>query len=225
MLYCIDYEHFMVDMIDFFTREEILSFIYIDISVRTPHDQSNYSAKVMAFVPSSESEFYMAEHSDEKVADDMYYEQLSFGLNTPDRDQNTRHIWYKFILGPLRDHANVMLMCLRPEMHYMKTLCKFIKNEFGIDTINLNKLFTDGHVGNLVIDFKELKDRTRDIKTSWKEHNILQRSMDVNGRRELMKDMTKKEKIKQLKAVGVSYIPKSEEEIDALLTESWVNNQ
>lgn len=228
MLYCIDYEHFMVDMIDFFTKEEILSFIYLNTSVIIPDHESNYSVKLMYMVPSSDSEYYISEKDDKKMADELYYQQLLNGVNTPYRGENTRHMWYKYLLGPLRNHQNVMMMCLRREMHYMDVLCKFIKEEFGVETINLNKLFTEGRVGDLVIDFHEFKDRTKDLRDSWKEHNHQERmiaAQTYDGRLNLMQDMSKKEKIKQLELIGVSYIPKDEDEIDALLMESWVNGQ
>ncbi|MBD5583934.1 MAG: hypothetical protein HDQ88_02545 [Clostridia bacterium] len=228
MLYCIDYEHFMVDMIDFFTKEEILSFIYLNTSVIIPNQQSNYSAKLMFMVPSSDSEYYISENNNEKMADELYYQQLLDGVNNPYRSENTRNMWYKSMLGPLRNHQNVMMMCLRSEMHYMKVLCKFIKEQFGVETIDLNKLFTEGRVGDMVIDFRDFKGRTKDLRDGWKEDNRRERMITAqtyDGRKKLMNDMSKKEKIKQLELIGVSYIPKDEDEIDALLMESWVNGQ
>lgn len=218
-------------MIDYFTLEDLYHFQYAIVSAAIPNqgmltasDGSNcVVAKISNLYPNSEIITAYAEHHDKKILEKMYIDQLDTSKTGNDW---VGRIILKGFVDPLLNHFDVLIVCKEEENDYIDILCKFLRKKFGIDVIDLNILFKEGHVGPIYIDRKEIRDNIVDIR---REAVKLEReSMEStrDGRLKLiMNVMRKKDKIKKLNELGIRTKDESEEQLNRMLIDAWVDEE
>lgn len=221
MVYRIDIQHFLTHAVDHFTSTELSTFQYCIISAKIINGgRCQNVGKLNELYPTSEIVSAYAEYEDPKVLEKMYMEMLQ-PSNSSEGNYISNKI-YRYIIKPLLAHEDVVLICDKVENAYIDVLCKFLSKEFKIDVIDLNKLFTEGRVGPIYIDRKEIKDKAVDVtRAALKDMNrALESSRD--GREKLLNMMNKSEKKRKLKELGIRVSPG--DDLDRLLMDEWVND-
>jgi hypothetical protein len=203
-------------MIDYFTREEItnLSYMIISASIRNQGTQPNI-VKCNDLYPSSDdaiSNYIQLE--DKKLFHKTYYREL----------KQTENIIYQAIIDPILKHRhNIVLICAEREDMYIDVLCDFLKQEFALKTVDLNKLFDEGETDIFVIDKTEVNNKSIEIKRNAVRESIRSREQTPDGRAHLLSLMAKEDKLKKLKSLGIK-VDKSmkDSELTELLKDEWV---
>lgn len=223
MLYRIDYDKFLLHMIDHFTREELLHMQYLIISavIRNAGHVPNV-VKCNELYPSADvvSETYGTHDMD--VLRRAYMSELK--SKDPIVNFNMRSIYYRFILNPIDLHHDVCIICDKNENMYIDILCEFLKDEFGLDTINLNTLFTKGRVGSIYIDWTEVHNNVVDINRAVTKEMRDSLTTSRDGRTKLVYNiMNKKEKIKLLDEYGITPTSTKNEDLNEMLKEVYID--
>lgn len=224
MIFRIDIQHLLTHMIDHFTRNDFsnnFQFAIVSAKVRNGGRVSNV-AKINELYPTPEIVESYAEYKDKKVLERMYFDMLK-----PDKDDNSKwqdNIIYKTFLNPLLSHHNIVIVCDEIENDYIDVLCKYLKKYFSVEVIDLNELFTKGHVGPLYIDIDEIHDKAVDIRLNSLRQENEQLASTSDGRMKLLRNMTKKQKIKKLKELGISISKEDMKDIDKILIDTWVED-
>ncbi len=217
MLFRIDYEHFLSHMIDHFTRNEILQMLYIVISANMPIGSRSVTniSKFSEFYPTTEDIQTLISTGDEKLFKKIYIDKLH-------EDTSTRIDIYNTFVTPVDHHTNICILCRENENLYIDAIVEYLKTEYTVDCVDLNKLFTDGHSGELYINFDKVHDKMVGVRriAAKMNYEMLERTPD--GRREIMSRMSKKDKIKKLREMDISV--NKNDDIDTLLKDEWVNN-
>lgn len=227
MLYRIDIQHFITHAIDHFTSDELKGCLYDIISAKIANNGTRENCyKLNELYPVPEIVTAYAQYPDKKMLEDAYMEQLDPAEKKRGDDYIDNRI-YLDIIKPLLDHRDVILICDQSENDYMDVICKYLKKKFHMETIDLNKLFIEGHVGPIYIDRKDINDRAVDIRraAAIRKKESLETTKD--GREELLRNMSKKEKAHKLNELGIK-LKKSdmdEDNLNALLYELWVNSE
>ena len=104
---------------------------------------------------------------------------------------------------------------------YIDVICRILKKEFSLDVIDLNQLFTTGHVGPYRIDLDKIHDKSVKIARSITQQAIKDKASTREGRMELISQMSKKEKLKHLKKFGTKLSEREMQNIDQILLEEW----
>ena len=149
----------------------------------------------------------------------MYFDFLD--IKTPE-DEWIGDVIYKTFIVHIKYHRDLMIVCDRIENDYIDVLCKFLKKRYALECIDLNKLFSEGHIGPIYIDRKEMDNRAVDIRriATKKLEASLETTRD--GRMSILSKMDTKGKLKKLKDLGIS--AKKTDNLDSLLIDAWVEN-
>lgn len=225
MIYRIDIQHFLTHAIDYFTQEEISHFQYAVISaiVKSYSSVLNVS-KVDSLYPLPEILIDYEDHKDKSIMEKMYMDFLS-PKKENDAGMTKRHmanIFYRTFINTLNNHVDIMIVCDRSENEYIDVICKVLKKDYSLEVIDLNKLFSEGRIGPIYIDRKEIWDKCVDIRrAAGKDMNdAIESSKD--GRKFLLSKMTKKQKIKKIEELGITLTNYNKKELDSILMDIWV---
>lgn len=222
MVYRIDIQHFLVHAIDYFTYEELIHIHYIIISAKlTNGGICKNVCKLNTLYPTPEIIDAYVSYDDKDMLNKMYRDMLNTKGDKIKEADIVVPI-YNDIINPLIKHYDLMLICDKSENAYMDILCDILKECYSIEVIDLNKLFIDGEIGPIKIDRKKIWNKAVDIRlyTAKIKSSALETTED--GRLELLRSMSKKEKISKLKELGIKIKKGSNRELNDLLKDSWV---
>lgn len=227
MIYRIDRRHFITHAIDYFSYEELINFHYAVISASVSNcGKIETVTKIPHLYPDTDSILEYNETENKEM-----FERSYFAFLEPDKDDKEKmkrghpyHIYniiYLNFVAKLMKHQNVMIVCDENENVYIDALCKYLKKKFKIDVIDLNELFTKGHIGPIYIDRDEINDNCVEIKRSCAREKFYEKAQTVDGRAELISTMKKKDKIKKLKDLGIDPVGDDLKNIDKILLSAW----
>lgn len=221
MIYRIDFQHFLLHAIDHFTRTELLHFQYLIVSanVKGNHKVTNVE-KCNDLYPRPEAVIDYAEDQNKNVLEArMFAEYKSILEDSPD-------VFYKLFLNMLAVHNDLVIVCDKTENDYIDVLCKFLKKEFGIEVIDLNRLFTEGRVGSVYIDRDAIMDRTVDFRRAAAKAMSESLESTREGRMRLVtKIMNRKQKLHKLRELGIKVRKEDMKNLDQLLIDAWVEDE
>ena len=228
MIYRIDIQHFLTHAIDYFTPEELSHFQYAIVSavVKNGGRASNI-AKINDLYPLPDIAIDYADYKNKSVMEKMYMDYLcpkkenDVGL---DKSQMA-NIFYKTFINTLINHVDVVIICDRCENDYIDVICKVLKKEYKIEVIDLNKLFSEGHIGSIYIDRDEIWDKAVDIRRAAGKDQIKALESTSGGRLKLLNMMNKKQKIQKIKELGIKINSYDKKDLDAILMDGWVNDE
>jgi hypothetical protein len=214
-------------MIDYFTREELIHFQYAIISAKIPNQgRCDNVVKVNSLYPDFDSLSTYDEYKDEKIAEKLYFEMLQNedgGRKDYKETPWADYTIYKTFINPLNKHFDIIILCDKMENIWVDFLCKYMKKKFAIEVIDLNKLFSEGKIGPIYIDRKEIWNKSVDVKKSAIEKTKEGLEQTRGGRIKLIGMMSKKEKISKLKEIGIKVTSIDDNNLDALLIDSWAD--
>ena len=215
MLFRIDYEHFLTHFIDYFTRNEILSFKYLIISAAIINTNKMENVSKCAWLyPSSEVIENYTFYKDDEIFKKEFYDEL----------KSTSHMVNQYIVEPLVEKYNLILICRKQENTIIDTLVHYLKEEYCIDCIDLNKLFSTGSIGEISYDFDKIKEAfNKSHDENMKEHDK-ELAKSEAGRASLLMRMPLKERVKKLKELGYNPDKIPKEEIEQILINDWVKD-
>lgn len=225
MLMRIDHEHFLTHMIDHFTLEELMNIKFIIIgsvagagSQKSVQEQSKVSnvIKINEFYPKYEIQEYWTDYRDKKILKKLYYEYLE---DPKFRCQPQIH---DAILVLLLNHQNICLICKEGENVYMDVFVEYLQEKFSIPCIDLNKLFIEGEVDEMYLDFDEIHNKAVDLRRLAVKKHREENEITQSGRLRILNGMSKKEKVKLCREVGIDVGPGDYKNLDKLLIEGWV---
>jgi hypothetical protein len=220
MIYRCDLQHFLVHAIDYFTLPELSSIQYAIISSKiSSGGRSGNVAKINALYPAVESIIAYDDYKDKKIFEQMYISMLD-GKDEPEESNPFANTIYRVFINPLLEHYDVMIICDAIENVYIDVLCKYLKEKFEIEVIDLNELFTKGCIESIYINRDEIRDKAVDIRRAAIKEQIRNMSSTRDGKEQLISKMSKKEKIKQLKKYGVK-LGSNDKDLDQILLEEW----
>lgn len=228
MIYRIDIQHFLGHAIDYFTPEELTHFQYAIISAAVKNNSKvSNVVKVSELFPLPEIVISYNEHKDKSIMEKMYRDFL---LPEADNDmgltkKHMANVFYNTFINTLINHHDVVIVCDQCENDYIDVICKLLKEHFDIEVIDLNELFTKGRIGPIYIDRKEIWDHAVDIRRAAGDDMRRALESSVDGRMKLLDMMTKKQKIKKLKEIGIDITSTKNEDLNALLMSAWVNDE
>ena len=220
MIYRIDIQHYVSHAIDYFTADELMAFQYAILSASIQsHGKSMNVNKINYFYPESSVQSEWLEYHNKEVLEKHYMNDLK-EVNSGDP-----RMIYQTFLDPLLKHYDIMILCDKTENDYIDVLCKFLKKEFYIEVIDLNKLFSTGRVGAIYIDRDKIHDKAVDVRRYAAKQTRLSLMKTKDGRLKLVeKLMNEKEKHKLLTQLGIKNKGLSEKEMNELLMDSWVED-
>lgn len=229
MLYRIDYKHFLLHMIDYFTYDELMHMQYLMISTEIKNvGRASNVAKCNDLYPPYEliADYYTNHNQD--IFEKRYMNYLE---NAEDEDHAARayvqevtwvdRVLWKFIMRPLEGHHDVVLFCGDSENFIIDALVKFIKKKTGLEVIDLNEFFTKGKLGPIYIDWDEVWDKGVDIKRAARRDRNESLMSTSDGRQELLKIWTPKEKMAELKRLEYKISKSEKKDLDQILVEAW----
>lgn len=228
MIYRIDFQHFMTHAIDYFTTEELYHFQYAIISaVMKNCGRATNVVKINELYPLPEIVLEYTEYKDKSMMENMYMDYLcpkkdnDMGMTKNQMD----NIIYRVFVNTLINHADVVIICDRSENDYIDVLCKLLQKEYKIEVIDLNKLFSEGRIGPIYIDRKEIWDRAVDIRRAAGRDQIKALESTSGGREKLLGMMKKKDKIKKIEELGININSYDMKDLDSILMSAWVNDE
>lgn len=227
MLYRIDLQHFLTHMIDHFTSDELKECTYAVISARIKNNGNRSNCcKINELFPPPEIVAAYSQYQDDNMLEGAMMEYLNPKIKQRGDDFIDNKI-YLDIIKPLLNHQDVVLVCDQSENVYLDTICKYLDKEYHMQTIDLNKLFTEGHVGPIYIDRDDIRDRAVDVRRASARKRKESLETSRGGREELLGKMNKKEKIAKLKELGIDLkkTETNEDNLNALLFEVWVDSE
>lgn len=201
-------------MIDYFTREELSELQYLIISspIRNQGTAPNV-VKCNDLYPSSEEISNYAQLGDRKLFHKSYYREL----------KEMENILYVRIIEPiLRHHHNIVLMCTEEEDLYIDVLCDFLKKEFNMQTVDLNRLFKEGETDIFFIDKASVKNKSVELKRNAVKEKIKTLEQTEDGRAKLLSMMSKEEKLDKLRELGIRVNESDKKDLTELLRLEWV---
>lgn len=224
MVYRIDIQHFLTHAVDHFTVEELTHFQYVIISARVKNGMRAANvAKKNELYPSPEIVTAYAEYQDKKILEKMYMDMLR-PKKTDTGNNPYANCIYETIVKLLIKHFDIVILCDKSENDYIDILCKYLKEDFEIDVIDLNELFTKGRVGSIYIDRKVIWDKAVDVRRSTLRETIKSLESSRDGKIRLLGMMDKKSKVKKLKELGITVNESDMKNLDKLLMDEWVEN-
>lgn len=220
MIYRIDLRHFMTHAIDYFTLQDLNYCNYVIISAKIQNGgRSDMVTKCNELYPPYDITLMFDEMRGHDEPFEAFYRELKEG-----KDVNYRRIMYQFFINPLIQHQNIMIICEEIENDMVDVICKFLHKEYGVDVIDLNELFSTGRTGEIYIDLKDIWDKAVDCRREAGKEMLKSRMATADGRAELLKKLSMKEKKRQLKQQGISITNEEKKDIDKILLEVWGDN-
>ena len=222
MLYRIDFETYLTHAIDHFPMSDLIRFQYVIISagvnstkrddgIRNSGDDTNVVKHNELYLNYDLNQLW-AEYSDVDMIRKHYKEILD----------TKKDIIHNVFINLVLNHHDVIIVCRRKENPIIDILIEYIDETFSLQCIDLNKLFMEGSISAIYIDRDEIKDNAVDLRRQMERQIQHYDSMSHRGRVYTFENMTKKEKIKKLKEIGISV--NEYDDVDLLLLEGWVNN-
>ena len=224
MLYRINLQHFLVEMIDYFTLDDLVDIQYVIISSKI-HNGNRCAniVKMNSLYPLPEMVESYASSGDKDILRKLYFDMMEKGTSEYRHSNSFKVAMYQTIVNPVLNNYDICLMCDKEEDPYLDVVCDYIEKSFSLKTIDLNELFSKGKVGQIKIDKDKVHDKAVDIRrAALKEEYSTMKATD-GGRKQLVKIMTKEDKIKELKKLGVKLDQDDKEIIDELLIDEWAN--
>ena len=225
MLYRINYKHFLVYGIDYFSLEEITGIQYAVFSAKVANlGKLRNVAKISGLYPTVDIVLAYSDTGDKEVMKKMYLDFLEGkDLDNPEEWNPTMGMVYGAFVNPLLKHYDVMIVCDESEDDYVDVLCEFLEKRFGVEAINLNQLFDTGHVGPLYIDRDQIRDRAVDIRRMAAKEQTKTYETSREGRMHLLGMMNKHEMKKRLEGLEFDTRGMTEQEMRDMLIEEWCN--
>jgi len=204
MVFRIDYKHFLLHMIDHFSYDDLTTMQWVIISSKIANtSRTDKVVKDSELYPDIASVDEYAATGSKKILKKMYYDMIDNDKDNPYRYSNHYHnAIYGDIINPLLKNYNVTIICREEENDYIDCLCSYLHDKFKIDVIDLNELFTKGHVGPIYIDKDEIADKAVDIKRAAAKQNYESKKKTEGGRQWLLEKMSKKDKIREIEKSG-----------------------
>lgn len=228
MIYRIDIQHYLNHAIDHFTREELTHFEYAIISAKIKNGgRVQNMTRINDLYPDADIVTSYIEYKDPKLFEEMYMDQLHpvKKNNKGEKYDHISGIIYKIFVIPMKLHQDIVIICDASENLYVDVFCKLLKKEYGIEVIDLNKLFSEGSVGPIYIDREQIQRKAVDAARNAAKETLRRLSSTKEGRLKIISNMNKKEKIAKLKELGITVGSADKNEIDKMLVEEWVNNE
>ena len=220
MIFRIDKRHFLTHAIDFFTLEELYSFQYLIISANVACSNACLNcAKANDLYPDVETIEEYNTTGDKSILEKMYFDMLNPKKGYDIGPGRYSILIYQLFINPLEKHYNIMIVCDEKENDYIDVLCKYLKKKYTIEVIDLNQLFTKGHVGPIYIDFDQIRDRAVDIRREAVNEEKRSLSQTRDGKAKIIDQMSKKQKLKMLKNYGVTLNDDTRKDMDSILLE------
>lgn len=222
MLYRIDFQHFLVDMIDYFTQTEILHCQYLLLSAKvTNQKRIDNVVKASILWPDNDSLIRYAETHNFELFQKEYHAHLDT-KETNERDVS----WsgasiYNSVVYLVLQHEDVIIVCDREENFIVDAFCNYIKKHWHLDVIDLNVLFSKGEIGPYYIDRIKIRNSAVDIRRAAGRDKLKVMDGTRDGRLRHLQLMNKKEKIAKLKSLDIKV--HENDNLDALLIDAWVN--
>lgn len=229
ILYRIDFQHFLTHMIDYFPPEELIHFQYLVISAKiSVEGKVGNCAKISMLYPDPELVAAYAESYDKTAFEKAYHDMLD--KNATDGVEKRKVTWSesiiaKSIIMPILNHDDVVIICDRVENYIVDAMCSYLKKKFDIDVIDFNELFKTGHVGPYRIDRDALRDRSVDINRAAARDMYRSLESTREGRLKILAGMTKKDKLRKLKDIGINVTKADMGRLDELLVDGWVEDE
>lgn len=217
MIFRIDIERYLTHAIDHFSRDDLANFQYLIVGTLTNNGRAPVGSvvKVNDLVPPIEIQSAFASSGDI----DMLHKEYSKVLD------ESKSTLYKAFINPLLYHHNIVIICKEAENPYVDVIVEYLKKNFKIECIDLNKLFITGRVGPIYIDRAEIHNKAVDIRREavTMAHKALESTK--GGRLKLLSNMNTKNKIKKLREIGFTVTKADLKDLDTLLIENWVEDE
>ncbi len=213
-------------MIDYFSYEELMHFQYLIMSAKIPFGgRIPNGAKAHALWPPPEIAIELADNPNPKIFEKEYH---AF-LDSSETGGSTNVTWgggfiYKTFINPYLNHVDILIICDEKEQYITDALCSYLKKNYKLETIDLNQLFKTGHVGEIYIDRNLTRDKAVDIRRAAGNDMIRALEGTREGRLKVLSMMSKKDKLKKLKELGITVTDKDKDRLDALLIDAWVDD-
>lgn len=222
MIYRIDIQHFITHAIDHFTSDDLVNCKYAILSAKIQNQGTRQNvSKIVDLYPLTDHIVAYNEYKDKELLEKMYLDYL----NPKKRKKGDEFIENKVLdtfIHPLMNHEDVMIICDQLENDYVDIFCKYLKDKFAIEVIDLNELFIKGRTGPIYLDRDEVHDRSVEANRAALRQKAESYESSEDGRRELLKNMNKKEKIAKLKELGIKVTDSDKDHLDDILEEAWV---
>jgi hypothetical protein len=219
MLMRINWKNYLVHMIDYFTRDELLNmYIYVISTGLRVRQSVSRCGFINQLYPTSETISEYANHGDLNLFNKTYLSEIKHG--------QSKHYLYRSVIEAILYHNhNIILMGLEYDDYIIDVIVHYLKSHFNLPCVDLNELFTKGETDLFYIDHSEVKSKSRELKKTTEGLWTASVSATASGRLDLIETkMKKKEMITKLKELGVKLKP---EDMDIkvlrqLLKEIWL---
>nr|DAR89210.1 MAG TPA: hypothetical protein [Caudoviricetes sp.] len=212
MLYRIDYDKFLIHMIDYFTSDELRNLQYLIIGTLPNRGKTPNVVKCGELYPTCDViEEYM-KYNDKNLLKKLYYKELKESDTTI----------YATIISNILNHVDIVLICRKVENDIMDIFVSYLKEKFGADTIDLNKLFTGEELEKIRLNGTKLRDNSMDVKRKAAKERYRALESTSEGRLRLLKMMSEKDKIEKLKELDINVKKSDYKHLDSLLKEIWI---
>lgn len=234
MLFRIDYDHFLLHMIDHFTYDELVNMYYVMITSklnnvgREPGRVTKCSA---VYPPYGILNEWLETNNDEvfkrgylKYLNSFDSNPIDHYIDTGEETSDMDTFLMKYIIAPFKAHQNVVFICAKEENLILDILFEFVKEHTSVEVIDLNKLFTDGEIGPIYIDRKLVHDKGVEIGKGAKRDGIKSLMRSKGGRDKLANELPDDRKIEELKKLGYTltkYDITDSDSLSAMLMEAW----
>lgn len=223
MIYRINLKNFLGKAIDHFSLQDLVTMQYCIISAKIPNSgKMRNVVKMNDLYPSMEAVITYSETHDKEILKKMYIDELFPKHKKGEREtsQFTNAIYQAFI-NPLLQRFNITILYDELEDAYIDCLCDYMKDEYGIEVIDLNELFTKGKIGPIYIDRDDIRDKAVDIRRAALRDEVRALSSTKEGKAQLISKMSKKKKLKELERFGIIAEESDMKNLDSMLLEEW----
>lgn len=222
MIYRIDFQHFLSHAIDHFSLQDITTFQYAIISAKILNNgMCTNVVKLNDLYPKYDAIITYNDTHDKDLLRKSYRSMLKSDEKAKNETNIFTSLIYQSFVNPLLQRFNIMIMCDKEENDYIDILCEYLKDEFAIEVIDLNELFTKGRIGSIYIDRDEIRDKAVDIRRAALRDQVRALASTRDGKESLIEKMSKKKKLKELEKYGIDGCDMKESEINATLLEEW----
>ena len=205
-------------MVDYFTAKELISLEYLIISASIGNTGicTNVARSGGALYPTTDalSGYIESGGTDTDQLKRAYIDELKI----------TKNILYDLIIKPILLYRhNIVLVCQEREDIYIDIMTEYLRKEFALPCIDLNRLFTTGETDIFYIDRKLVQNNTVELKRE-AVRNLRQRMESHPGGKidMIYNHMNRDDKIKKLRELGVHVKKSDYDRLNDLLEEAWL---
>ena len=230
MLYRIDYDHFLLHMIDHFTYDELMHMYYVIISSKIMNgNRSDHVTKCGQVYPPYGllNDWYTNQNLESfqrgyrQFLDDFTLSPIDRYVDTgEDLSEMDTFLW-RYFIAPLKAHQDIMFVCDKDENMILDILFEYVHDKTEIEVIDLNKLFTDGQIGPLYLDWDEIHDKGVRIGRAAVREGLESQKRTKDGRDHLLKVLSDEEKKRELKLLGYTVKKSDRKDLTKLLGDAW----